>query len=213
MKEILPGIWHWTTPRSSLGGTHVSSYWLDDAGVLIDPLVPADGLDWFAARPVPPTAVVLCNRHHFRDTKRFRERFGCDVHVPEAGLHAFTDRQPVVAYRPGDSLPGDLVAVEVGALSPDDGGLYREASKALWLADTIVREPTNPDAEVGWVIDQLMDEPPKTKQALIATFTRILDQYDFEHLLLAHGLPLIGDGRAKLEEFVQAGGRTAANAF
>ena len=29
-----------------------------------------------------------------------------------------------------------------------------------------------------------------------------LDRLDFEHLLLAHGQPLIGDGRAKLQEFV-----------
>ncbi len=111
-------------------------------------------------------------------------------------MHQFTAGQPVVPYQPGDELPGDLVAVEVGALSPDDWGLYSADSKALWLGDTIVREPTNPGAEIGWVIDQLMDEPPQTKQGLIDAFTRILDDYDFEHLLLAHGLPLVGNGRA-----------------
>ncbi len=213
MKEILPGIWHWTTPRRSLGGTHVSSYWLDDAGVLINPMIPEEGIEWFAGRATEPTAIVLCNRHHYRDSDRFHERFGCDVHVPATGMHQFTAGQPVVPYQPGDELPGGLVAVEVGALSPDDWGLYSADSKALWLGDTIVREPTNPGAEIGWVIDQLMDEPPQTKQGLIDAFTRILDDYDFEHLLLAHGLPLVGNGRAKLEEFVQTGGRTAANAF
>jgi hypothetical protein len=213
MKEILPGIWHWTTPRRSLGGTHVSSYWLDNAGVLINPMIPEEGIEWFAKRATEPTAIVLCNRHHYRDSGRFHERFGCDVHAPATGMHQFTAGQPVVPYQPGDKLPGDLVAVEVGALSPDDWGLYSADSKALWLGDTIVREPTNPDAEIGWVVDQLMDEPPKTKQGLIDAFTRILAEYDFEHLLLAHGLPLIGDGRAKLEEFVRTGGRTAAKAF
>ena len=31
--------------------------------------------------------------------------------------------------------------------------------------------------------------------------------------MLAHGLPLIGNGRAALEEFVSSGGRTAGDAF
>ena len=39
MDEILPGIWHWTTPNPSIGGTLVSSYWLDESGVFIDPLL------------------------------------------------------------------------------------------------------------------------------------------------------------------------------
>jgi hypothetical protein len=31
---------------------------------------------------------------------------------------------------------------------------------------------------------------------------------DFEHVLLAHGLPLVGDGREELQRFVDEGGRT-----
>lgn len=213
ISEIIPGIWHWSTPRPSIGSTMVSSYWCEEAGVLIDPMVPEEGLDWFAARPTPPVAVVLTNRHHYRDSDRFDERFGCEVHVPAAGMHEFTAGQPVVLYQPGDALPGDLNPFIVGALSPDDGGLYLASSKALWLADTIVRAPEKPDARIGWVIDQLMDDPPKTKAGLLIAFERILDDYDFENLLLAHGLPLIGNGRTALAELVAAGGRTAADAF
>jgi hypothetical protein len=32
---------------------------------------------------------------------------------------------------------------------------------------------------------------------------------EFEHLLLAHGGPVIGEGRKLLQELVEAGGRTA----
>ena len=105
------------------------------------------------------------------------------------------------------------MAVEVGALSPDDGGLYLGAASALWLADTVVRSAKDPDSQIGWVPDFLMDDPPGTKHGLLAAFERILDQLEFQHLLLAHGLPLIGDGRAKLEELVRSGGRTAPDAF
>ena len=34
-------------------------------------------------------------------------------------------------------------------------------------------------------------------------------ELDFEHLLLAHGGPLIGNGRALLQDLVDSGGRTA----
>ena len=159
--EIIPGAWHWTAPNPSIGGKQVSSYWLEASGVAIDPLLPPDdGIAWFASRRVPPSAVVLSNRHHYRDSGAITDRFGCAVQVPALGLHAFEDDQPVVAYEPGDSLPGGLIAVHVGVLSPDDGGLYHEVSGSLWLADTIVRSATDPDARIGWVLDALMDDPP-----------------------------------------------------
>ncbi len=38
MHEILPGLYHWTAIHPKIE-VPVSSYWLDEAGVLIDPLV------------------------------------------------------------------------------------------------------------------------------------------------------------------------------
>ena len=42
LQQILQGIWHWTAPNPSIGGTQVSSYWLEtsDGLVMIDPLLP-----------------------------------------------------------------------------------------------------------------------------------------------------------------------------
>ena len=192
----------------------MSSYWLEDAGVFVDPLLPEDaGTDWFAEQPTRPQAVVMANRHHYRDSGAISERFGCKVYVPAAGMSAFTDGEPVVPYEPGDSLPGGLVAVQIGVLSPDDSGLFLDSARALWLADTIVRAPTDPDSRIGWVADSLMDDPEQTKQELLEVFTRILSDYDFDSLLLAHGLPLVRNGRSELEAFVHEGGRTAEDAF
>ncbi len=214
MNEILPGIWHWTAPNPNIGGIPVSSYWLDEAGVLIDPLLPEDaGIAFFEARPTQPQAVVLANRHHYRDSGRISERFGCQVHVPNAGLHRFTNGEPVVGYQAGDELPGGLRALVIGALSPDEDGLYLESAAALWVADTIVRSPTDPSSRIGWVADSLMDDPEQTKAGLLEAFSQVLADYEFEHLLLAHGLPLVGNGRSELERLVSEGGRTAGDAF
>jgi hypothetical protein len=54
-----------------------------------------------------------------------------------------------------------------------------------------------------------MDDPERTKQGLLQAFARLLERYEFEHLLLAHGGPIIGDGRRGLQELIAAGGRTA----
>ena len=210
MREVLPGVFHWTTvhPRIRIP---VSSYWLDEAGVLIDPLVPADGcLEWFMGRSATPVAILLSNRHHYRDSARFVEEFGCSVHCNRAGLHEFTGGEVVEGFDPGDLLAGGVVACKVGGLCPDDTALYLPEKRTVAFADGLVRGgPHGQDGPPGFVPDSLMDDPPATKRALLAAFARLLDELDFDHVLLAHGDPLIGTGRALLQNFVESGGRTA----
>jgi Metallo-beta-lactamase superfamily len=210
MREALPGVFHWVTPHPRIH-IPVSSYWLDEGGVLIDPLVPEEGgLEWFAARPQQPTTVLLTNRHHYRESGRFVEAFGCTVRCNSAGLHEFTHGEPVAGFEPGDRLPGGVVACEVGGICPDDTALHLPGKHAVAFADGLVRGGApGEDAPLGFVPDMLMDDPPATKRALLASFARLLEELDFEHVLLAHGDPLIGDGRARLEELVASGGRTA----
>jgi hypothetical protein len=206
MREVLPGVFQWTTlhPRIHID---VSSYWLDRVGIVIDPLVPSDdGLEWFAGRANRPRAVLLSNRHHYRDSDRFAEAFGCSVHCNRTGLHEFADGETVEGFEPGDTLPGGVLACEVGGLCPDETAFYLAEQRAIAVADGLVRGGRG--GQLGFVPDSLMDDPRATKRALLAAYARLLDRLDFEHVLLAHGDPLIGDGRAQLEQFVRTGGRT-----
>ena len=208
MHEVLPGIFHWPAMHPRIN-VEVSSYWLEDGGILIDPLVPPDaGLDWFAARAPPPAAILLTNRHHYRDSARFQDAFGCPVYCNRAGLHEFTHDEPIAAFDPGEELPGGVAAHEVGGLCPDETALYLPQSRALALADGVVRSERQA-GPLGFVADTLMDDPPATKRELLDAYARLLRELDFEHLLLAHGGALIGDGRARLEELIGCGGRTA----
>src|SRR5947207_6452556 len=68
--EIAPGLWHWTARHPSIR-ENVSSYYLLPERVLIDPILPPEGLEWFAERE-DPTDVLLTNRHHDRDAWRMR---------------------------------------------------------------------------------------------------------------------------------------------
>ena len=210
MQEVLPGVFHWTARHPKIH-IDVSSYWLEDAGVLFDPLVPPhEGLDWFAQRSVAPSAILLSNRHHYREADRFAERFGCQVHCNSAGLHEFSQEQRVEGFEVGDVLAGGVVACELDAICPDDTALLLTEQRAMLFADGVVRGgPYGGDGPLGFVPDSLMDDPPATKRELLAACARLLAEHDFEHLLLAHGGPVIGDGRRLLADLLDSGGRTA----
>jgi glyoxylase-like metal-dependent hydrolase (beta-lactamase superfamily II) len=209
MREILPDLWFWTTIHPVLG-IEVASYWRDDAGILFDPLVtdPSE-VDWFAARTVQPAAVLLSNRHHYRSSAIFAERFGCRVFCNRAGLHEFTAGQEVQGFDIGDALPGGVIACEVGVLCPDDTAFWMPVQRAMLFADGLVAGAPHGHPRLGFVPDVLMDDPPATKAGLLAAFRRLLADYPFEHVLLAHGGPVPGDGRRALEQLIAEGGRTA----
>ena len=210
MQEVLPGVYHWTAmhPRIQI---EVSSYWLDQPGVLIDPLVPRDeGLEWFSSRPASPQAILLSNRHHYRESDRFAERFGCRVMCNRLGLHEFTHGEQVEGFDVGEELPGGVLACELDAICPDDTALHIPAHSAVVIADGVVRGgPHGQHGPLGFVPDSLMDDPPATKQGLLSSCARLLAEQRFEHLLLAHGGPVLGDGRELLQDLVDSGGRTA----
>jgi hypothetical protein len=210
MREVLPGVYCWTARHPKIH-VEVSSYWLDEHGVLIDPLVPPDvGIDWFAGRPVKPSAILLSNRHHYRHSGELAQAFGCEVHCNRAGLHEFTHGEAVVGFDIDDELPGGAIACELDAICPDDTALHIPAVRAIALGDGVVRGgPHGQDGLLGFVPDGLMDDPPATKQGLLEACARLLERLDFDHLLLAHGGPVIGDGRAQLQDLLDSGGRAA----
>jgi glyoxylase-like metal-dependent hydrolase (beta-lactamase superfamily II) len=207
-EEVLPGLYHWAAVHPKIQ-TKVSSWWLADDGVLIDPLVPeAAGIECFDAPA--PGAVLLSNRHHYRDSGRFAERYGARVYCNRAGLHEFTPGQQVEGFEVGAQLPGGAIACAVDAICPDDTALYLPERRALLFADGLVRGGTyGSGAPLGFVPDSLMDDPETTKRGLLRALERLLDELEFEHLLLAHGGPVMGDGRELLRDLVAQGGRTA----
>ena len=211
MREVLPGLHHWSTPHPRIK-LEVSSYWLEPHGVAIDPLLPpGPGIDWFREQPVPPRAVLLSNRHHYRDSGALVEEFGATVHCTAAGMHEFDEGQPVQAFEPGDQLPGGAIGFEIGGICPDDTALVLPDQRAVVLADAVVRwEGTKQAGPLRFVPDSLMGDPENDKVAIVAGLERLLSEVDFDHLLLAHGGPLVGDGREQLQRFATAGASSAA---
>ena len=200
MQEITPGVWHWTARHERIH-SDVSSYYLAAERVLLDPKVPAEGLSWFDEHGVPEH-VLLTNRHHDRDAWKLRDAFGCTVHCIRNGLHELDGRGPVEAFDFGDELPGGVIAYEVDAICPDETALHIPAHRALACADGVVRGSGRD--ELSFVPDAYMDDPEKTKAGLRDAYRRLL-VLDFDHLLLAHGDPVITSGKGALRAFADSG--------
>jgi glyoxylase-like metal-dependent hydrolase (beta-lactamase superfamily II) len=201
MEEILPGIFHWTAFHEGIRQP-VSSHYVVGSATLIDPMLLDDGLEWFRERK-PPQRILLTNRHHYRHSDQFAEAFGCPVACHESGLHEFEGGPDVQGFAAGDELSPGITALEVGAICPDDSALHISAGDGcLGFADGLIRSR---DGSLAFVPDHYMgDDPEGVKRGLRQSLRRLLDE-DFDNLLFAHGLPLVGGGKAALTEFVEQG--------
>jgi hypothetical protein len=198
MDEVLPGVWHWTATHPNTG-SEVSSYWVRPSRALIDALMPDEGIEPFRAEP--PQRVLLSNRHHLRHAERFAEEFGCVIECSKPGLHEFEGGPHVQGFDFGDQVAPGIEALEVGAICPDESALLILEAGALGIADGIRHYHGEMDFFADWLLG---DDPDEVKAGLRRAYSGLLDR-DFDHLLFAHGDPLIGGGKEALRRFAEAG--------
>jgi glyoxylase-like metal-dependent hydrolase (beta-lactamase superfamily II) len=195
MEEVVPGIFHWTAahPRIEI---EVSCHFVSGSGTAIDPLLPAEGIEWFGDRGVE--RVILSNRHHRRHGDQIAERYGCPILCHESGLHEFANGPAVEGFAFGERLADDVTALEMDAICPDDTVLRIDAGGgALLFADSLINY-----GGVGFVPDDLIGDEPERVKAEIRRRAAALAETEFEHLLFAHGTPLLGGGGDALAEVV-----------
>jgi len=198
MRELIPGLWHWTTEHPNLG-QDVSSYYLTKAATVLDPMVPAEGLAAFDGMPTPEHVVLSC-RHHDRDHAQFVEAFGADFHVSEHGVQEYPG-EDVKAYAVGDQIVPGVTAAANGPIAPDDTVLKIDVEGgALAFADSLI----SAGGTVGFVPDGLLgDDPEQVRADITAAVRELLNTQRFEHVLFAHGDPVVGGGREALAALVQ----------
>lgn len=206
IREILPSIFHWEAIHPAIR-IPVSCHYVEPARMLLDPLMPSEGLAWFERREAP-RHILLTNRLHSRQSERFVEAFGCEVWCNDAGLPHFGEQGEIQGlqvrgFRPGERLPGGIESHEVGVLCPDETAFrIPGGAPALAIADGVVRDGDGP---LVFVPDPLLgDDPEVVKRGLRAAYRRLL-MLDFDHLLLAHGHPWIGGAKRALADFVGSG--------
>jgi hypothetical protein len=200
MDEIVPGLYHWTALHDGIG-QQVHSHFATESRTLFDPMEPPEGIGWFE-RHGAPERIVLSNRHHYRQADRFRAAFDCPVLCHEAGLHEFEAGQ-VEGFRWGDELAPGVTALEVGVLCAEESALRIDAGDgALLLADCLIR---GRHGDLGFVPDGLLgDDPRAVRQGLRGSFRRLVDEHEWDALLLAHGAPIPRGARSALQTFLDA---------
>jgi hypothetical protein len=196
--EVAPGVLHWTA-RHPTAGIESASHLLTREGVLIDPIAPAEGLEWFDDRGVE--RILLTNRHHTRSAFDIQDRLGVPILAPAPGMHDLpADR--VQPYEHGSEVIAGIHAHGISETWPDETALAVPAHAAVVIADGV-----HDYDGLGFFPDNLLgDDPEAEKQRLRDGFLRLIEAVEFEHLLFAHGTPIIGDGRERLRAFVQSGG-------
>ena len=194
MEEIIEGVFHWKATHPNTG-SEAGCHFVAGSGTAIDPLLPDEGIEWFDGRRVE--RIVLSTRHHLRHAPEIAARFGCPILCHESGLYEFEDGPAVEGFAFGDRLADDVVALEMDSISPDDTVLrIEQGGGALLFADSVVNR-----GSLGFVSDGLIgDDPEAVKAQIFAHCRRLLDER-FEHLLFAHGDPLVGGGRPALQAF------------
>ena len=186
MKEVQPGLWHWTAPHPEWTGpdkaweqSDVSSYAIDDGQrlLLFDPLALPSEIEELAGQR--EAVIVLTCPWHRRDAPSLSEQRGWKIYVPPADP---PDPDPVngEVFRAGDRLPVGVEASQ--GREPNDLVLWVESRKALVAGDTLVDRGHGLEYLPEWAADEF---PP---EEVLPQLRKLLD-LPVELVLPTHGNP------------------------
>lgn len=200
MNELFPGLIHWSTHHEGIGALVHSSFAVE-SGTLLDPMEPEEGLEAIA-RLGTPRRIVLSNRHHYRHSARFAQRFDCPVLCHEAGLYHLGEERPVEGFRFGEQLDDGVWALELAAICPEETTLLIDAGPgALSFGDGLRRDT---EGGLAFMPDSLLGEDPERVHADLCRNLRPMLDERFDALLFAHGEPVASGGHELLREFLEA---------
>lgn len=201
MQEIVPGVRHWTAHRDTIG-QEVGSAWIVPAGVLVDPLLPEEGLDAFRDADEPPRAIVLTTGLHRRDAPRIADALGIEILAPVEARERIGRELEFTPYGDGDEVAPGVRAVRIGALCPDEYALRADlAGGTVLLADALIEQEQGLDVPPEGLLG---DDPDEVRRGLRAGLARLLEA-PFRHLLPSHGTPVVDRGADALREAMARG--------
>jgi glyoxylase-like metal-dependent hydrolase (beta-lactamase superfamily II) len=198
IEEVLSGLVQWNAFHTGIDKIVHSSFVLD-SGTLVDPMEPDEGIDALAALATPQR-IVLTNRHHYRHSASFVQRFDCPVYCHKTGLGHFKEDCAVRGFSFDEQLVEGVRALELGSICDEETTLLLDIGDGvLSFGDGLTRDR---EGSLAFVPDGLLGEDPRAVQAgLLRNLRRMLDE-DFDTLLFAHSEPVPSGGRMMLSDFL-----------
>jgi hypothetical protein len=194
VRELRPGLWRWTGAHpewehAENWGPEVGSVYaeLEDAIVVVDPLVPADdderfweALDRDVERSGGPLHVLLT------------------VHWHERSVAAVLDRYHATLWRPEErgELPKGVRAETVHGSDWVEALFFLEPHRTLVAGDLLIERGGQLELPVDWFPK---DEREWAEHELKPDLRRRLAALPIELVLVSHGEPVLSDGGAALE--------------
>jgi hypothetical protein len=199
MREIAPGLRYWSARHPDWNDASdwpelvgCAYYEAADAVVLIDPLLPRGSeqdfltaLDRDVARLDRPVAVLLTAPWHKRDAAPIADRYGTTV-------WAHSDAQARLPFKAqAGPLPDGVETFSAAGVSEGEVVFYLRPHRALVVA------------EVFMGVDGALRVCPSPVLQDRAAFERSLHgllRWPIDHVLVAHGEPVIGDGHRQIDD-------------
>jgi len=160
--------------------------------VIVDPVpFSADDLAYLEAAGLKPDALVITNRNHLRSSAEVIRRwtiptFIHTLEVESAGI------KPERTVQDGDAIHG-LVVVHLPGKSPGEIALYWPERRALLVGDALIA----PAGKLKTVPVEKQEDPVALKRSL-----ELLRTYDFDHLLVGDGDPVLGDAKSAVVAYL-----------
>lgn len=167
-----------------------------DSLVLIDPLLPRGEetsflttLDREVERLERPVAVLLTAPWHARDAASVAKRYGTVVWAhPEARARLRFESQ-------SGPLPDGMETFSPGGIREGEVAFYMRSHRALVVAEFLL------GIDGGL---QVLPSPALRDRAAFEASLRSLLDWPIDHVLVAHGPPVIGDGQRRIEDALRA---------
>ncbi|MCW3014062.1 MAG: fold metallo-hydrolase [Solirubrobacterales bacterium] len=210
--QIADGIWRWTRRHpewhadEGFAAEVVSFLVVDDSGAsLIDPLLGDDPEPvWALLDAVAPSAlrILITIPYHVRDAELVRDRFAGRLDVPIHGhracLKRLRDPRGFAELTSDAKLPGGIRTFAIGSPRRFERPLWLPSQRALVFGDAVVA--LDDGALRVWV--QQVNKA-WYRERFLPTLAPLLE-LDAEHVLVTHGPPVIGGGRAALQAALDA---------
>ncbi len=207
--EVAEGLWRWTGWHDEWKQEVGCVYFETPEGVcLIDPLVPPEDTERFWAaldRDVERAGgggvdVLVTVFWHTRHTREVIARYGGRVWAASRARTPVARRAGEVTnpFRPGDRLPGGIVALETGRGT--EAAYYLPQHRTLVPGDVILGAKDGPGLRFcpeSWL-------PSGSSHARLRQALRPVLDLDVERVLVSHGEPVLEGGGAELRRLIAA---------